>query len=118
MENAVFERIDRLMKQQGKKQKELNDYLGLTHSAYDNWKSGRSKSYTKYISKICSFLDVTPSYLFSGTEVEEETSSITAMNLELQKEEELINLYRTVSHEMKEITLNMLRVYAMQMKNR
>ena len=68
MAKDVFVRIDQLMKTQKKKKKDLNDYLGLTHSTYDNWKNGSSESFLKHIDRIAEFLNVTPNYLLRGTD--------------------------------------------------
>ena len=65
LDNVVF-----LLKQQNKKQKELTDYLGITKNAFTDWKSGRIKSYQKYLPQIAEFfgvstdelLGITPSY--------------------------------------------------------
>ena len=69
MPSEVFERIDELMKSCGKKKSELKRFLGFPRSTYDNWRSGKSKSYMKYIDKIAIFLDVTPGYLLFGKDI-------------------------------------------------
>ena len=68
MDNEIFRRIDQQMKIQKKKHKELNAFLGLTHSTYDNWKRGTSQSFLRYIDRIAEFLNVTPNYLISGSD--------------------------------------------------
>ena len=60
---STFDKIDALLKQQKRKQKELTDFLGVTNNAYTDWKAGRIKSYTKHLSKIADFLGVTVDYL-------------------------------------------------------
>ena len=69
MINEVFDRIDHLMRQQNKKNKDLNEFLGLKKSTYDGWKRGTSKSFMKYIDRIAEYLNVTPNYLLCGTNV-------------------------------------------------
>lgn len=56
------------LKKQNKKQIDLTDFLGLSKNAITEWKSGRNKSYTKYIYQIAAFLDVSPQYLLGETE--------------------------------------------------
>ena len=60
---SVLDKICELLKQQGKKQKDLTDYLGITKNSFTDWKSGRIKSYTKHIPKIAEFLGVSTDYL-------------------------------------------------------
>lgn len=50
------------------KQKDLTDYLGITKNAFTDWKSGRIKSYMKYLPQIAEFLGVTVDYLLNDTE--------------------------------------------------
>lgn len=56
-------KIAELLEQQNKSQKELTDYLGITPNAFTDWKSGRLKSYRKYIFEIASFFGVSVAYL-------------------------------------------------------
>ena len=65
---STFDRIDLLLKQQKKKQTELTNFLGVTKNAYTDWKSGRIKSYTKHLSRIAEFFDVTVDYLLGKEE--------------------------------------------------
>lgn len=46
------------LKKQGKTQKDLTDYLGLSKNAFTNWKGGFSNSYLKYLPQIADFLGV------------------------------------------------------------
>lgn len=46
------------LKKQGKTQKDLTDYLGLSKNAFTNWKGGFSNSYRKYLPQIADFLGV------------------------------------------------------------
>ena len=90
--NEIFERIDKTVKEKGIKKKELNDYLGLSHSTYNNWANGSNESYLKYIDKIAEYLEVSPNYLLRGTEV---SSSYEVKHNE--QEEQLLRLYRSLS---------------------
>jgi repressor LexA len=64
--DAVLERIFEAMKAQGKKNKELAAYLGLSPQRVTDWKSGRIASYSKYMDKIAAFLCVSTDYLLTG----------------------------------------------------
>ena len=66
--NEVIDRIIRLLKEQGKKQKDLTDYLDITPNAFTDWKSGRIKSWQKHLPKIAEFLGVSVEYLVGQTE--------------------------------------------------
>lgn len=59
----TFDKIDMLLKQQKKKQIQLTDFLGLNKNAYSDWKIGRTSSYTKHLSQIAEFFDVSVDYL-------------------------------------------------------
>lgn len=61
-----MERISAMIKQQGKSQKQLTDYLGLNKTAFSDWKSGKSTSYKQYISEIARFLDTSTDFLLGN----------------------------------------------------
>jgi transcriptional regulator with XRE-family HTH domain len=81
----ILERIIQELKAQGKLQKDLTDFLGLTHNIFGNWKSGRNTSYKKYIHAIAEYLNVSVEYLKGETEQKEKPS--------LENEERLLELY-------------------------
>ena len=60
----ILDRITVLLN--GKDQKELTEYLGLKNVAFSEWKSGKSKSYRKYLIEIANFFDVSLDYLVYG----------------------------------------------------
>ena len=55
---STIDKISELLKIKGLKQKELTDYLGIDKGCYTLWKSGKTKSYFKHITKIAEFLTV------------------------------------------------------------
>ena len=55
-----------LLKNQGKTQKQLCDSIGIGKQTFSNWKSGISSSYTKYLSQIANFLNVSVDYLLKS----------------------------------------------------
>lgn len=69
---STFNKIDALLKEQGKKQKDLTDFLGVSKNRYTDWKNGRIKSYIKYIPQIADFLNVSADYLLSSASTEED----------------------------------------------
>ncbi|MBQ4118958.1 MAG: hypothetical protein IJD45_01040 [Clostridia bacterium] len=66
---STLDKICELLDRQGKKQKDLTDFLGISKNSFTDWKSGRIKSYTKHIPKIAEFLGVSTDYLL-GTQKE------------------------------------------------
>lgn len=64
--NDVLDRIIALLKEQGKMQKELTEYLGLQKNNFTAWKAGDSRSYLKFLPQISTFLNVPVDYLISG----------------------------------------------------
>lgn len=60
----ILDRITALL--DGRDQKVLTEYLGLKNVAFSEWKSGKSKSYRKYLIEIAKFFDVSLDYLVYG----------------------------------------------------
>ena len=56
------------LKAQHKTQKELTAYLGVTKSAFTDWKSGKSNSFIKHLPQIAEFLGVSVDYLLGKTD--------------------------------------------------
>ena len=106
MNSDVFGRIDQLMTTQKKKIKDMNDYLGVKQSTYDNWKRGKSESFMKHLERIAEFLNVTPNYLVCGSETVE-----TITNKRKKMEERLISIIRSVSDKEAETLMNLVNVY-------
>lgn len=61
--DLTLERIFATLKSKNRDQKELADYLGIKPQTITDWKSGKNKSYKKYIIQIAAFLDVSVNYL-------------------------------------------------------
>lgn len=60
---STLNKICALLEQQGKKQKDLTDFLGISKNSFTDWKSGRIQSYNKHLPKIAEFLGVSVDYL-------------------------------------------------------
>lgn len=60
----ILDRISALLG--NREQKELTEYLKLKNSAFSDWKTGKSKSYKKYLIEISEFFDVSIDYLVYG----------------------------------------------------
>ncbi len=59
----VLHKIITLLKEKGVKQKDLTDYLLVSHNVFTEWKAGRNTSYMKYLPKIAEFFGVSVDYL-------------------------------------------------------
>lgn len=69
----ILNKIITLLKEQGKSQKELCEYLGIKQQAFTNWKGGNNTAYMKHLPQIAKFLDVSVDYL-----LEEENAASTS----------------------------------------
>ncbi len=103
MAEQVFERIERLLKDQGKSQQKFLAALGMNRSTYSNWKLGKSKSYLKHIDEIAEFLGVSPSYLLRGIEDGPEEGMKAAA------EDEMLRVFRKLSPRKQECVIQVAR---------
>ena len=103
-ENPVVKRIVELINSQGKKEKDLTNYLGISPGAMSKWKYDGSFVYIKHIEQICEFLDTTPNYLFFGPEDEEKR--LTPI------EKDVIRMYRGLGKERKKCVRDILRYFS------
>ena len=94
-----------------KKKKDLNDYLGLTHSTYDNWKNGSSESFLKHIDKIAEFLNVTPNYLLRGSDTVSLRETKQKMN-----EDRMVKLFRSIPEKEGERLLRIVEAFVSSME--
>ena len=86
----ILNKILRLMFEKGIPQKQLADYLGLKNYQISEWKSGKTKSYMKYIGEIASFLGVSVDFLLND-DVSFETESEILNSKETEEPITLLN---------------------------
>ena len=84
--------MDMLLKQNGKLEKDLIEYLGLRVGTFTEWRRGKGYSYMLYIKEICDFFHVTPNYLFLG----EDDLLERGKDFYTKDEREVIECYRSV----------------------
>ena len=60
---TTLNKIQTLLQQQHKTQKQLMEHLGLGKTAFTGWKNGANTSYLKHIGKIAEFFGVSTDYL-------------------------------------------------------
>jgi len=63
---AILNRIEALLKAQGRTKTQLYTACGITASAVSQWKSGRTTPYPKTLQRIADYLDVSYEYLTTG----------------------------------------------------
>lgn len=102
---SVLNKICELLKQQGKKQKDLTDFLGITKNSFTDWKSGRIKSYTKHLPEIAEFLGVSTDYLL-GIEKNSPSSEENGLSA---SQRELIALFDSAPPELQAAALAVLK---------
>lgn len=64
---STIDKIIALLDSTERTQKQLTDFLGIEKSVFTTWKSGKSQSYNKYLSKIAEFFNVSTDYLLRDT---------------------------------------------------
>lgn len=67
--DRTVEKILLLLKTRGKQQKDLVEYLGINKQSVSDWKTGKTKSYSKYIKEISEFLNVSIEDLINDTAI-------------------------------------------------
>ena len=81
----ILDRISKLLN--GREQSELTDFLGIKSVAFSEWKSGKSKSYKKYLIEIADFFNVSIDYLVYGKEINSIQDNLS------EDEKRLLNMY-------------------------
>lgn len=72
----ILDNILHLLKVNKKRQKELTDYLSLSHNVFTEWKAGRNTSYKRRLPEIAEFFGVSVDYL-AGTETPDANNGFT-----------------------------------------
>lgn len=86
----IIDNILALLNQQGLKQTDLCNFIGINTSTMTTWKNRKTDPPAKYIISICEFLDVTPFKLLTG---KEKTSDVDLT----ADEQELLETYRKLT---------------------
>ena len=106
-DNPIVHRIVGLIEDQGKKEKDLTDFIGVSPGTMSKWKYDGSNVYLKYIEEICDFLETTPNYLFYGSDDESYT----------QAEKEIIRMYRTLDNGRKKCVRDTVKFFSEGISN-
>ena len=94
--DPVLLRILELLKEKGKTEKDMVEYLGIGNGAFTHWKYDNQKSFHQHIRQMSEYLGVTPNYLLFGKDEEVNTDTLSANEIHLVK------LYRQMKLEQKE----------------
>lgn len=94
----ILEKISKLLKEQGKKQKDLTDFLGISKNAFTDWKSGRINSYMKYLPQIAEFLGVGVDYLISNEESQKKNDILADAILNMRTNPNLFKVVMKLQH--------------------
>lgn len=100
----VLNKIIYLLKENGKKQKELTDFLSVSHNVFTEWKAGRNSSYKKYLPQIAEFFGVSVDYLL-GKETPTTENNFTYA------------LYDEITHDLSEEQIQQLKQFANFLRN-
>lgn len=66
---STVDRIVELIKELGITEKQFLDDLSLNRTLLSDWKSGKSKSFNKYLDSIADYFDVTTDYLLGKSNI-------------------------------------------------
>lgn len=105
--DLTMQRILEEMQLQNKQQTELGEHLNVTPNIITDWKSGRLKSYKKYLHGIADFLNVSIEYLKGETDKKEKPLS--------ENEERLKELY-DLTADFSETEIQLIKAYAAGIK--
>lgn len=96
-----------LLEKQNKTAADLASYIGVKPSSISAWKNENSYPSSKYIIRISEFLDVSLNYLFYGKDDQKKISN---------KEEELLNVYQSLTRENQDVALSYIKVMNYEQK--
>ena len=100
----VLNKIVSLLKAKGVKQKELTDYLSVSHNVFTEWKAGRNSSYMKHLPKIAEFFNVSVDCLLR------EDTQIAENNFTYA-------MYDEIAHDLSEEQIQQLKQFADFLRN-
>ena len=106
-ENQILTRIMNMMEVKGLRQKDLADFLGLSMSSLTQWKTGKSRSYMKYLDQISRLLGVDRDYILNGNEEGNGSYDFSLTSNEF----DIINTYRHLSEAHKTQLSGIIRLF-------
>lgn len=95
--STILERLIMLQEQSGMNQKQLQKELGLSNSAFSDWKKGKGRPSVEALVRFSEFFGVSMDWLAFGN-VETSGNQMSAAN---PREAALLLKYRSISNEQK-----------------
>ncbi|MDE5754238.1 MAG: helix-turn-helix domain-containing protein [Oscillospiraceae bacterium] len=86
----IMDRITERLKEINRTQADICNYIGINYSVFTTWKKRGTEPPTKYLIKICEFLNLSLNYLLTGEEKPE---------ISTEKEQEMLNLFRRLPND-------------------
>ena len=82
-EDPVLNRVLDLLKEKGKTEKDMTDYLGISNSSFTGWKYKERKTFMQYVEPMSEYLEVSRNYLLYGRDedINDETLSVVEVGL-------------------------------------
>ena len=105
---AIRGRILNLLSESGKKDSELEEFLGIGRGRVAHWRYEKNVTFLQFIVPICEFFETNTSYLFYGID---ETSPPKEMDQLSPNETELIRMYRLVDDKQKDYVKEGLELF-------
>ena len=96
----VLNNIIRLLKERNIRQKELTEFLSLSHNVFTEWKAGRNTSYMKHLPEIADFFGVSIDYLVGNEQSATLSNDFTYA------------LYNEITHDLSEEQIEQLKKFA------
>jgi transcriptional regulator with XRE-family HTH domain len=91
-----------LLSEQGKQQKEMCRFVGVSANVVARWKTGESVSFIQYTDKLASFFGVTADYLLSSSENREMEATLT------DREAKMIKQFRNMEYDKQEVVIKVI----------
>lgn len=92
---TISQRIFAILKEKGKKQKQMSIYTGISEAAISDWKKKGTNPSSDKVFVIANFLDVSIEYLLTGKESKKESIVLS------KNEQELLNTFNQLSQDSK-----------------
>lgn len=78
-------RILDLLKEKGKTEKDMVEYLGIGNGTFTHWKYDNQKLFYQHIRQMSEYLGVMPNYLLFGKDEDVNTDILSANEIHLVK---------------------------------
>ena len=101
---STVDKIFELLEAGDYQQKDLTDYLGLDKGVSSQWKTGKSKSYRKYLPEIAAFFNISVSELLD----EKDAKKVVPFSDD-EEWNEYIDMYKSFSPSDRDLVLGFMK---------